>query len=656
MTTSLARAILAVSASIDASIVVKATLVLAVPLVALRFVARGTRASVRHAILAATFGVLLILPAAALVMPRVVVAIPVARQVSAPTPRLPMAVAPRAIETAGIVAREPRVVAHAFQWPAPSALFRSAWVMGAFLFLVPLAIPLWRLRSVRRRGRTWVAGEKHVQQLAVRAGIRQPLDVLLHDDIVVPVTYGVTRPVILLPLDVERWNSAEIEQAVVHELEHVRRREWPTILFARVVCAMYWFHPLAWIGLRALSLESERACDDAVVGVADHAAYADQLLKLAERLSNGIAHPVLSMANRSQLAARIAAILNRDQRRGQTSMMFAAVISATAVAVVLALAPLSAVARMAASPVRDMTIELPANAAVASPDATPAAVTIAPVRQIPRTVQISQALAPPTPVVQIPVPQPAPAPVAQPASPDASSQATDSYVIRPNDTLSIAGVDDRGSPQINKFKVAEDGTVTVPFLGRMPAGGKTIRQFQDELAKRLAAGRFVVRTDVDQPKNGIVYVTGAVRTPTTVQMQGTLTLMGALVQAGSPRPDAGDEVQITHKGGADVTHVRMRDLNLGGGDLSLQDGDIVFVPGAKHFTMTGQVRNPGAYVWTSGLTIEKAIAIAGGTTDRASMRRTIVRRLVDGKTKDVDVTITEEVLPDDVVLIASRIF
>jgi beta-lactamase regulating signal transducer with metallopeptidase domain len=347
MTASLAQAILAVSGSIDASIVVKATLILAVPLAGLRLAASGTRASVRHAILAATFGVLLILPAAAMVMPRILVAIPVAPQINVSASPVPMAVAPRAADTLGVVAQKPRAVARQFPWPAASTLFGAAWAMGTVLFLVPLAVPLWRLRTIRRRGLPWVAGEKHVQQLAVCAGIRQPVDVLLHHDVVVPVTYGVTRPVILLPVDVERWNSAEIEQAVVHELEHVRRHDWPTILLARVVCAMYWFHPLAWIGLRALSLESERACDDAVVREADHAAYADQLLKLAERLSNGIAHPVLSMANRSQLAARIAAILNRDQRRGQTSVMFAAVISATAVAVVLAFAPLSAVARMA---------------------------------------------------------------------------------------------------------------------------------------------------------------------------------------------------------------------------------------------------------------------------------------------------------------------
>jgi protein involved in polysaccharide export with SLBB domain len=139
-------------------------------------------------------------------------------------------------------------------------------------------------------------------------------------------------------------------------------------------------------------------------------------------------------------------------------------------------------------------------------------------------------------------------------------------------------------------------------------------------------------------------------------MQGALTLMGALVQAGSPTATAGDEVQIAHKGGVDITHVRLRDLNLGAGDLALQDGDIVFVPTAQHFTIIGQIRNPGAYVWISGLTIEKAIAIAGGTTDRASARGTTVRRLVDGKMTDVAVAVTDDVQPDDVVRIASRIF
>jgi beta-lactamase regulating signal transducer with metallopeptidase domain len=54
---------------------------------------------------------------------------------------------------------------------------------------------------------------------------------------------------------------------------------------ARVVCALYWFHPLVWIAWRRFCLESERACDDAVVRSVERIAYAEQLVALARRLS-----------------------------------------------------------------------------------------------------------------------------------------------------------------------------------------------------------------------------------------------------------------------------------------------------------------------------------------------------------------------------------
>jgi protein involved in polysaccharide export with SLBB domain len=175
--------------------------------------------------------------------------------------------------------------------------------------------------------------------------------------------------------------------------------------------------------------------------------------------------------------------------------------------------------------------------------------------------------------------------------------------------------------------------------------------------------------DIDQYKSQSVFVTGAVRTPLKVEMQGTLTLMAALVQAGSPTSEAGDEIQISHSKGtnasgaptpdptdADVRHVKLKDLNLGSGNIALQDGDIVFVPPARHFTMSGLVRNSGSYVWEADMTVEKAIARAGGLLDRGSTRGIQARRLVDGKMKDVDLNMQSPVLPDDVITIRQRFF
>jgi hypothetical protein len=177
------------------------------------------------------------------------------------------------------------------------------------------------------------------------ADLPKRVELLLHEGIGAPLTCGVVRPAVLLPTEAEQWSDCELRQAMVHELEHVRRADWPVFLLARLACAMYWFNPLAWIANRRLSLEAERACDDAVVRNDDGAEYATQLVSLAKRMSAGVSSPALGMAQRSDLSARVSAVLDGNQKRGRASRLAALAISACAVLVVSAIAPVRAVAQ-----------------------------------------------------------------------------------------------------------------------------------------------------------------------------------------------------------------------------------------------------------------------------------------------------------------------
>jgi beta-lactamase regulating signal transducer with metallopeptidase domain len=232
------------------------------------------------------------------------------------------ALAPRLLVTDGATTTHPPPVLDVRQAPARvtpervATWLRSAWFAVAALFLVPVAIVLWRLHLLRRGGLPWIKGEPLVRTLAAQAGVRRSIDILRHERIASPVTYGWRRPAIILPIDADGWSDADVRRAIVHELEHVRRDDWPVQLAARVVCAVYWFHPLVWVAWRHLCLESERACDDAVLRNAERTEYADQLVTLASRLSRGAMRPMLSMVSRSDLSTRIGAVLDSRQRRG----------------------------------------------------------------------------------------------------------------------------------------------------------------------------------------------------------------------------------------------------------------------------------------------------------------------------------------------------
>jgi uncharacterized protein (TIGR03435 family) len=156
-----------------------------------------------------------------------------------------------------------------------------------------------------------------VQTLASTLGVRRPIDALLHDGVTGPMTCGVLKPAIVLPKRAQQWDEATLRGALRHELEHVARWDFLTHCLSRIVCAAYWFHPLVWAAWRRLRLEAERACDDAVVLEDDARDYASLLVSIAQREPGGTRRPLLAMAGRDDLAARVAAVLDNSQTRGR---------------------------------------------------------------------------------------------------------------------------------------------------------------------------------------------------------------------------------------------------------------------------------------------------------------------------------------------------
>lgn len=345
MTTStIAETVVFLSRSLAVSILFKASILLALGLVA-AFLAGRSRAALRHIVLAATFGTLIILPLAAVSGPKLLVEIPISgvSELLAPGVALPSSsgASPFATSNAGSFG----ATAVGSRLPSWKLVGGLIWLAGAVIFMLPLGVNLSWQRSLRRDGLPWPEMQRQVASLRAKCGVHRPVEVLLHEEIEAPMMCGFWRPSILLPWKVRDWSNKELRCAVVHELEHVRRSDCATQLVARAICACYWFHPLVWIALGRLCLEAERACDDAVIENEESTGYAEQLLSLARRMSTH-AQPALGMANRSDLAKRISAVLDATQRRGRAGLLTAAITLAAAGLVVFAIAPLDAVAQM----------------------------------------------------------------------------------------------------------------------------------------------------------------------------------------------------------------------------------------------------------------------------------------------------------------------
>ena len=149
-----------------------------------------------------------------------------------------------------------------------------------------------RLHAARRRrvvahpprgGGRRAAGDE-ARELAEAMAIAAPIAVVESAATSMPLVCGVWRPRIVLPA--RRRASGPTSGATsssLHELAHIKRRDCLTQAIAQVVCALYWFNPLAWIAARRLRVERERACDDFVLAAGIRGSdYANHLLGIAQ--------------------------------------------------------------------------------------------------------------------------------------------------------------------------------------------------------------------------------------------------------------------------------------------------------------------------------------------------------------------------------------
>ncbi len=155
------------------------------------------------------------------------------------------------------------------------------YALGTVILLTRLLFGLFQCSRLMRRSRP-VDLTSNLTLSQVGATIAESSDIL------VPVTVGLIQSRIVLPADWRTWDESLIEAAVLHEAEHVRRRDTWVILLANLNTALYLFHPLSWIVRRQLTDLAEQVCDDAVVrSTGQRNGYAELLVKMARRLASG---------------------------------------------------------------------------------------------------------------------------------------------------------------------------------------------------------------------------------------------------------------------------------------------------------------------------------------------------------------------------------
>lgn len=148
--------------------------------------------------------------------------------------------------------------------------------------------------------------------------IRRPVRAFTSARVTVPMTWGIWRPVIVLPDNCRDWTDERLHAALRHEFAHIRHGDAARRWLGTAVCAFWWPHPLVWVAFRRWKLEQECACDDAVLADGGDAAdYAQQLIGAARaaRLSGSQSAAALVMAGPSGLETRLRSVLNGTMDR-----------------------------------------------------------------------------------------------------------------------------------------------------------------------------------------------------------------------------------------------------------------------------------------------------------------------------------------------------
>ena len=241
------------------------------------------------------------------------------------------------------------------------------------------------------------------------------------------------------------------------------------------------------------------------------------------------------------------------------------------------------------------------------------------------------------------------------------------YILGPEDVIKI---DVLNVPELSKttVRIANDGMISLPLIGRVQAAGLTAEQLRKELADKWGENYLQdpqVTVFVDEFKAKPVSVIGAVEKPGLYPLTGRRTLIEMLSMAGGfgkkGTSAAGRTVLVTRKSGfgdlqpVDGMHVRGPDqieIDLNrllytkdeALNIQMKPLDIISVSKAEVVYVTGAVKRPGGFVLEDRptMTVLQAIAMAEGFTPTSARKSArILRTNQDGSKTEVPINLSK---------------
>jgi len=246
----------------------------------------------------------------------------------------------------------------------------TLYLVTLFLLVIRYANQYFHARRLRQKGLSRVAPELRLftAETARQMGINKKVGIWLSTLVEAPVTLGLIRPLILLPVaTATHLTTAQLEAILLHELAHIRGNDYLLNLGISAMEVIFFFNPFARLLIRGIKKEREHRCDDVVIQFRyDAHEYASALLSLATRIQG---QPQLMLAatgsNDQFLLQRVRRILKvkstRERQTGRSLLFLLFPLMAALLALNFSQQPASAIA--------DVTVNatVPALQAIARP-------------------------------------------------------------------------------------------------------------------------------------------------------------------------------------------------------------------------------------------------------------------------------------------------
>ena len=193
------------------------------------------------------------------------------------------------------------------------AVIQAAWVLARYFLL----------RKKLAHGRS--ADLTAMESLFARATGGKRVPVIYTTAVAAPLVFGFLHPKIALPVKMQGQTEGT-EYILLHELTHVRRRDYMVLQLFTAAAILHWFNPLAWLARRLMIQDMEAACDERVLGLLNsdrRVEYAQTLLNWADTRRHSLQY---ANFGRSAAKQRILRALNWQQLPPWAEMVLAVVV------------------------------------------------------------------------------------------------------------------------------------------------------------------------------------------------------------------------------------------------------------------------------------------------------------------------------------------